>query len=404
MVVLAASLLLHVSRAAPLPSKVQGDPAPAIQSALSEFQDKNDIPGLCFTVSYGGKLLYSFQRGYANKATGAHFTPSTRISIASVSKVPTALAMLHLLDAKQISLDDPAMRYFKVQDLPAKRQISGGNYPKITFRNLLEHTAGFGPEFNPWSRPEVAKAFGSKMPSTARENVVFGLRKPLTYAPGSRYLYTNFDYLVLGRLIEDLSGQPYEQYVDATVLEPLGMKRTVLRRSQASRQYPDEAHYYEQPVGLYPSVFAADGGKQVPMMYGGAAYEEADSSAGWVADSLDLARLISSFRTGKVAKILSPRMQMEIIRRPEYAGDVRSFTALGLDVEVAEDGSGVAFHHGGDVPGASSFISSNFAGVCMTLVMNKGITGRDLNEELHEILFDLLTIEDWSKRKPLFPL
>ncbi|AIE88008.1 serine hydrolase domain-containing protein [Fimbriimonas ginsengisoli] len=402
MVALVAYLLLPVTTRVGVPMAVQGQPAAAIESALTRFQDENAIPGLCFTVSCEGKLKYTFQRGYADRERRTPFTTLTRVALGSISRTATALAVMHLLTAKNISLDAPALPYLKLTDVQAKKQVASDDYPKITFRDLLQHSAGFGPAFNAWSRPEVAKAFEGTMPSTARQNVVFGLRQPLSYVPGTKAELSNFGYVLLGRLIEDISGTPYREYVQSTVFGPLGISRAVLRRSRGPENYQDEAKYYEQPEHTYPSVFAADHGKGVALMYGGAAYEQADAAAGWVSDSIDLARLVSAFRTDKAAQVLSDRMQMEIIRRPEFAGSVAQYKGLGLDVELGQ--GAVAFREGGALPGGGGFFSTNFAGVCMTLVINKGIDGRQLPWEIHQELMSAITAIDWSQRKSILAL
>jgi N-acyl-D-amino-acid deacylase len=304
--------------------------------------------------------------------------------------------MIALLEKRGISLDESAMKYLKVSDAIAREQIRNGEYPHITFRHLLQHSAGFGTSFDPWSRQEVATAFKSKMPTTAKENLEYGLRRPLLERPGEKFDYSNFGYLLLGRLIEDLSGSSYSDYVQQTVFKPLGVGGWLIRSSRRETQHPNECVYYEEPANLYTSRFPQDGNKKVPNMYGGEAFEEAAAFGGWVSNSEALASFASAIGNSRIRRVLSAKGLSEIVARPSYAGTDGQYKGLGLDIEAPFGTSHLAFRHGGVLYGASSWFSSNFAGVTMTLVLNKGVVGKSLGWECHQDLMNAICAKDWS--------
>ena len=119
---------------------------------------------------------------------------------------------------------------------------------------------------------------------------------PLDFNPGEKYVYSNFGYAILGRVIERLSGMPYEEYVRARVLQPVGANRTRQGKSRMSDALADEVKYYCREPGLgltaplVPSVFPGEG--TVPLNYGGFHLEAMDANGGWVSSTVDLLRFM----------------------------------------------------------------------------------------------------------------
>src|SRR5262249_9111164 len=147
--------------------------------------------------------------------------------LASVSKTITQIAILTLVDQGKLRLEDRAFRVLNALQPPA-----GSNWDSrladITVMPLLKHQGGLGrsrmePMFLPWSR-KAAEALGAPEPATCETIIRFMIGRPLDYAPGSRTIYSNFGYCVLGRIIERTSGRPYEEYVQAAVLRPAGIR------------------------------------------------------------------------------------------------------------------------------------------------------------------------------------
>ncbi|MET0338211.1 MAG: serine hydrolase domain-containing protein [Caulobacter sp.] len=170
-------------------------------------------PGLVYGVVADGKLVHVKGLGLQDIDSKAPITADSLFRIASMSKAFTALAILKLRDEGKLSLEAPAELY--VPELKTWRYPTTDS-PKITVRNLLTHTAGFV-EDNPWGdRQQVM--------SEAEFTQYLAGGVPFSRAPGLAMEYSNLGYATLGRIITNVSGQPYQDYIRETIMRPLGMR------------------------------------------------------------------------------------------------------------------------------------------------------------------------------------
>lgn len=164
---------------------------------------------------HGTESLFSTRFwGRANRETGeTPVTLDTQFRIGSMNKMFTAVATLQLVKGGKLALDDPIGKH--LSDYPNKDLAS-----KVTVRHLLTHTGGtgdiFGPEFtknrlNLREHSDYVELYGSRA---------------LTHEPGALHRYSNYGYILLGALIERVSGMSYRDYVRSRVLQPAGMKST----------------------------------------------------------------------------------------------------------------------------------------------------------------------------------
>src|SRR5262249_47258532 len=131
----------------------------------------------------------------------------------------------------------------------------------VTVRQLLQHTGGWdrGVSYDPmFIHSRIAEAMGLPSPVRAEAIVRYMMGQPLDFDPGTRYAYSNFGYCVLGRLIEQITGQTYEEYVRARVLRPMGITRMRIGKTRLKDQFPDEAHYYDGGERTGRSLLAED--------------------------------------------------------------------------------------------------------------------------------------------------
>jgi CubicO group peptidase (beta-lactamase class C family) len=175
---------------------------------------------MAYGIIVDGRLAHVGTVGTRELASHAPVDTATVFRIASMTKSFTAVAILQLRDAGRLSLDDPAERYVP--------ELAGLHYPttdspKITIRHLLSHSAGF-PEDNPWGDQQLAVT-DEQMTRMLRGGI------PFSTAPGTNYEYSNYGFAILGRIVANVSGQPYSRYVAQHVLGPLGMKATTLESS-----------------------------------------------------------------------------------------------------------------------------------------------------------------------------
>jgi CubicO group peptidase (beta-lactamase class C family) len=160
-----------------------------------------------------GKAFFARAYGLANRERGAPNTLDTRFRIGSMNKMFTAVATLTLVQDGKLALEDPIGKY--LTDYPNKTFAA-----KVTIHQLLTHTGGtgdfFGPEF-----------MAHRLELRTHQDYVqlFGARD-LLFEPGSRWMYSNFGFILLGAVIEKVSGQSYYDYVRDHVYKPSGMTST----------------------------------------------------------------------------------------------------------------------------------------------------------------------------------
>ena len=162
------------------------------------------------------KVIYKKSFGYADFTNKTPNTLSITFPIASITKLLTATAILQMKEKGSLNLSDPVTRY--LPDFP---------YPTITIRHLLSHTSGLPPYnafFDKFRKEDSARVFINKdfMPG------VLANPQPLVYQPGDKGNYDNINYLVLALIVEKISGDNYEHYIKANILQPAGMRETRL--------------------------------------------------------------------------------------------------------------------------------------------------------------------------------
>ena len=195
-----------------IPRLSQADALAALKARGDELA-KNDQFSGAVLVSRHGKILLQKAWGRANRETGAPVTLDTRFRIGSMNKMFTAVSILQLVEAGKIALDDPIGKY--LTDYPNKDVAT-----KVTVRHLLTHSGGtgdiFGPEFDKnrltlRTHADYLKLYGSR---------------GLTHEPGKQFEYSNYGFVLLGALIERVTGMSYYDYVDSKVFQPAGMTST----------------------------------------------------------------------------------------------------------------------------------------------------------------------------------
>jgi CubicO group peptidase (beta-lactamase class C family) len=163
-------------------------------------------------VAKGDDILLDKAYGSANLEWDIPNTPSTRFRAGSLNKQFVAAAILLLEERGKLALDRPVKAY--LSDMPA-------SWDRITLFNLLTHTSGI-PDY------AVAPDFGAmmKMKKTTEEWIGTIRDKPLEFAPGEKFSYSNSNYMLLGSIIEKASDVPFTKFVQDNLLTPLGMKDT----------------------------------------------------------------------------------------------------------------------------------------------------------------------------------
>jgi CubicO group peptidase (beta-lactamase class C family) len=172
----------------------------------------SEVPGLQYTVVDAKEILFEFAGGFADIQNQKTMTLDTTLMAYSMTKTYTAIAILQLAEQGKIRLDDPMVRY-----LPS--HLYGGH--RITIRHLLTHTSGLRNPI-PLRWVHLAEQSAGFDEDAALAQVVAENPK-LSFEPGRKYAYSNIGYWLLGKIVERVSGQSYDDYVRTNIISPLGL-------------------------------------------------------------------------------------------------------------------------------------------------------------------------------------
>jgi CubicO group peptidase (beta-lactamase class C family) len=346
---------------------------------MTTFVEGHRLPGAALAVTRNGKLVYARGFGFADEEKKEPVHPAALFRIASISKPFTATAVLQLADKEKLQLSDRVFQY-----VPFQPHLEAGAKPdprwqKITIRELLHHTAGwdrdqsYDPIGIPW---KIAKTLKSKPPVAPIQIVHYMMGQPLDFDPGTRYAYSNLGYLVLGRLIEAVTKQPYEAHVRKSVLAPLGITSMKLGRALAEHRTKGEVKYYDPKHRTGPSLYPPHVGQPVPLPYGAENFEGFEAHGGWIASAPDLVRFASTFDRPAQCPILSERgIETMWERPPGPAGrdangkPADNFYACGWSVRPVGKTGRNTWHNGG-ITGTSTLLVRRADGLNWAVLFN----------------------------------
>ncbi len=269
---LRSALVLTFLLAAALRSASAASP---IGDALKPFVEKGELAGAVALVASKDKVLAIEAVGFADRATQRVMKPDALFWIASQSKPITAAAVMMLVDEGKLDLDAPVEKYlpeFKGQQLDAGKGPDGKPMLKapahpITVREVLSHTSGL-PFKSAVEQPTL-----DGLP--LRDAVASYAKTPLIFEPSSKYTYSNAGINTAARLIEVITGQSYEAFMDARLFKPLGMKDTTFwpTKEQLTRlatpHKPNAAKTGLETNSISQLRYPLDGPGRYPMPAGG---------------------------------------------------------------------------------------------------------------------------------------
>ena len=366
---------------------------------IPNLMRKYAIPGGAVAVLRDGKLIYARGFGYADVENKTPVQPDALFRIASVSKPITGVAIMKLVEEGKLQLDD-RVAPFIAHLTPAPGATVDPRWEQITIRQLLNHTGGWDRDkpnggFDPMFRPAIAAAaVNAPAPASAETVIRYMKGMPFDFNPGAKHVYSNFGYAILGRVIERLSGMPYEEYVRARVLQPVGANRTRLGKTRMGDALADEVKYYlpgEPGLGLtaplVPSVFPGEG--TVPINYGGFYVEAMDSHGGWVSSTVDLLRFMAGV-DGRANRpdILSAGLVAEMTSNGAAvcAGGACYYAGGWLVRPTQGDAN---WWHGGSLPGTTSILVRSYHNFSWVALFNAR-SGTGFDSELDAALWDAL--------------
>lgn len=265
---------------------------------MVDFLRKRRIPGAALAIAKDGRLVYARGFGYADVENKDPVEPDALFRIASLSKPITAVAVLQLIEQNRLRFTDKGASLLEIKPYLSDTAFFDERIQEITIQQLLQHRGGWDRErsLDPmFLSVKIARTLLKTSPAEPDDILRYTFGRRLDFDPGSRYAYANVGYCVLGRIIERVTGESYEQHVRANVLAPLGITRMRMGRTLPSERADGEVCYYTPGGETGSSVFPGEVGLPVPRPYGCWALEGMDASGGWIGSAIDLVRFAAAF-------------------------------------------------------------------------------------------------------------
>lgn len=276
-------------------SMCEYDETRRFDASINRFMRYWGIRGGSFALMRNDSLLYAKGYGYANTQDSIPCEVKNIFRVASVSKLLTAVAVMHLDETKQLSTQDFVFGEEGILNDTLFLDYRDKKIKQITVEHLLRHTSGFS---NPhgdaaFNMELVAQFLDKPLPLSMDDMVLYATKNRLRAVPGGRFNYSNLGYIVLSKVIEKVSGMPYETYIKDSILAPIGCYDIHLANNYSEGFRENEVTYYEvkeaEPVPAYDGtdtlVMKSLGGNDVHGLYG---------AGGWVASPVELLKLVSA--------------------------------------------------------------------------------------------------------------
>ncbi len=372
---------------------VSGREDPALASfdeQMLGYLKEQGIPGGALAVTRGGRLVHARGYGWADADTPVQ--PTDLFRIASVSKPITGIAVLLAVQRRLggLTLGTHAFPFLGLSGPPPVGQRDA-RLERVTVAQLLHHTGGWDRDRSgdPMFRHrQIAREMGVGSPPTAGEVVRWMLGRPLDFDPGSRHVYSNFGYCVLGRVLEKATGQPYETWIRRELLNPMGIRRMRIGGGRKEDRLAGEVTYHDPGGQAVLSVHDVDRGARKPSPYAVIAPAEMDAHGGWVASAVDLVRLVAGLDHPAGAPVLTPASRDLLRQRPDppvgmdATGQPES-VYYGLGWNVRTVAGGVNTWHNGAMPGTSALLVRLANGNVWSALFNARGDAADLDRRLH---------------------
>ncbi|MCU5304970.1 beta-lactamase family protein [Bacillus toyonensis] len=318
-------------------------------------------PGILAKTSEGEKT-WGYAAGVADLSTKKPMKTDFRFRIASVTKTFTATVVLQLAGENRLNLDDSIEKW-----LPGVIQGNGYDGNQITIRQILNHTSGIVE----YARSKEIDFFtNTKKSFTAEELVKVGLSMPPEFAPGKGWSYSNTGYVLLGILIEKVTGNSYAEEIENRIIEPLELSNTFLPGNSSVIPGTKHARGYLQPDG-------ASELKDVTYYN-----PSIGSSAGdMISTADDLNKFFSSLLGGKLLK--EQQLKQMLTTVPTGIAETGGY---GLGIYETKLPNGVSiWGHSGGIPGFSTFAGGTLGGK-HTLAVNLNNLKADSPDPFKNIL------------------
>ena len=347
------------------------------------LSDQDRIVGCGIVLVKDGRMVAHHEHGYADREHGVPITLQTIYHYGSITKTLTAIAIMQLRDRGRLTLDDRITSY-----IPELRQVHDpfGSMDAVTLRMLMSHSAGFQDPTWPYKQGKPWEPFE---PTTWNQLVAMMPYQEVAFEPGSRYSYSNPGFIYLARVIEQLTGDPWETYVQKNIFNPLGL----------TRSYFSTTPYYLAADRSHNYTRLKDGSGREIVADNGTDFDPGITipNGGWNAPLGDLVAYLAFLThathgdaaTQKLYDTVLPRATLTEMWQPLYRidqdGSEVHEDAIGLSFFRVRRGSTNFVGHTGNQAGFRAFLFINpDTGAAVVAAFN---TDSDLPSEQHPSIY-----------------
>ncbi len=297
-----------------------------------------NFENMCFLVAKNGQIIYEKYDGYADKGNNILNSPETPLHIASVTKVLTAAAILKLIDAKKIALDQKA-----------NTLLEGFPYPDVTIRTLLNHRSGMK-KYNYFCDDKANWGRDKTLTNKDILNVIITKHIPLETKTDTHFNYNNTNYAMLALIIEKVTKMRYRVAMKKIIFDPLNMKNSFVLDETSSKEEGTPSYKYNYQKYPFDFLDAVYGDKNI--------YSTPRDLL-----KFDLARNAPSF--------LSPALIKEVYKGYSYESRGIKNYGLGIRMREWETGQTLYYHNGWWHGNTSSYINLKKENAVIIALSNK---------------------------------
>jgi CubicO group peptidase (beta-lactamase class C family) len=378
---LLASCLLVSTQGMATQWTVTGTPTPTLatfDNAMQTLMQNHAIPSAEMAITWQGRLVMAHGYTLNPGANDIVVQPQSLFRVASLSKQITSTLINRLIQEGRLSLTSTIGQFISLTP-PAGGTVDP-RLATITVRNLLEHLAGFGDYqsgstqgYDPmFDDAQISNKLGVSMPISQADIIKFMNGVALVSTPGTTYRYSNYGYMLLGRIIESVTGMSYQKYA-ASIFNPIGIWDMRPARSALQYRAVNEVFYYSGYTA--PSVLSASGSSIVPDEYGGFNIENMDSHGGWVISAVELVRFLSNLDSPAASTAILNQASIDRMFAlpqnyplPYNAGDY--YYAKGWAVRDYGNGLRNTWHDG-SLPGTTAYVVRTQYGWDYAVILNR---------------------------------
>jgi serine beta-lactamase-like protein LACTB, mitochondrial len=338
-----------------------------LDNYIIEYKKIKNIPSISAGILMKGKIFWLGTTGYSDVENMILANPKTVYRIASISKPITAVAIMQLVEKGKIKLDDDVRKY--IPYFPQKKW-------KFTIRQLLNHTSGI-------RNYRTAEEFDSKTHfNSTREAISVVMDDPLSFQPGTKFLYTTLGYNLLAAVLESVTQMNYDAYLKKNIFEPAGMTSTFTEVQKEIIHHRAHGYVKDEYRELENAPLA-----DLSIKYAG---------GGLISTAEDLLKFADGLITGK---LITPAFLDTMLTPTKLSNGKIIFYGLGFSSGITEYGDQFFSHAGNGTGFSSSFIVFPRSGIAVTCLQNI----KDRNPEDPALQLALLAMGK-KYQKPKFSL